>query len=143
MSIDITTLSLNDLDSLCLVAWKEARGDGDDAMRAVMHVIINRVLSAGFPKTLHDVIYQRNAFSSMTVPSDPEYNLQPHAGDPQYAYCETISNGVVTDSDVDLTCGAVYYANEKYITSGWYKKVIIDSGQHPVTVIIGKQTFRK
>lgn len=132
----------NDLENLCLVAWKEARGDGSDAMRAVMHVIANRVLSPRFPKTLHDVIYQKNAFTSMSVPSDPEYNLEPKPGDLQYAYCHTIDTNVADGTDDDLTHGAVYYANEKYVTSGWYKRVIIDSGQHPVTAVIGKQVFR-
>jgi|SRR5579859_549093 len=132
----------NDLDSLCLVAWKEARGDGQDAMRAVMHVIVNRVKAVGFPKNLHAVIYQKNAFSSMTVPSDREFHLQPAAGDEQYAYCKTVAPDVLDGLDYDLTCGAVYYSNEATETSGWYKRVIIDSGQHPVTAVIGKQTFR-
>lgn len=132
-----------DLDNLSLCAWREARGDGNDAMRAVMHVIVNRVKAVGFPKNLHAVIYQKNAFSSMTVPSDPEFNLQPAEGDEQYAYCKTVSPDVLDFLDYDLTCGAVFYANESTETSGWYKRNIINSGTHPVVATIGKQTFRK
>lgn len=132
----------NDLESLALVAWREARGDGTDAMRAVMHVIVNRVKAEGFPKNLHDVIYQKNAFSSMTVPSDPEFNLQPAEGDVQFAICKSFAPDVLDGMDFDLTCGAVFYANEKTMTSGWYKRNIIDSGKHPVVAVIGKQTFR-
>lgn len=132
----------NDLESLSLVAWKEARGDGADAMRAVMHVIVNRVKAEGFPKNLHDVIYQKNAFSSMTVPSDREFNLQPAEDDTQFAYCKTVAPDVLDGIDFDLTCGAVFYANEKTMTSGWYKRNVIDAGKHPVVAVIGKQIFR-
>lgn len=131
----------NDLDNLILVAWKEARGDGADAMRAVMHVIVNRVRAEGFPKTLRSVLTQKNAFSCLN-PSDPEFNLQPAEDDTQFAYCKTVAPDVLDGMDFDLTCGAVFYANEKTMTSGWYKRNIIDSGKHPVVAVIGKQTFR-
>ena len=53
-----------DLDNLALVAWKEARGDGNDAMLAIMHICLNRISYPGFPTALHEVIYQKNAFTS-------------------------------------------------------------------------------
>jgi len=132
----------DDVDNLALVAWKEARGDGDTAMQAVMHVIVNRVLSVGFPKTVHEAIYQQNAFSSMSISTDPEYNLQPLNGDKQFEFCQNLAPDVLSGADMDNTKHAIYYANEAHITSGWYKRVIMDSGRFPVTVIIGKQTFR-
>jgi hypothetical protein len=63
-----------------LVSESNARAEsfrGSDrhaAMNAVAHVIFNRVGAAGFAKTLHEVIYGKNQFSSMSVCTDPEYN---------------------------------------------------------------------
>ena len=136
------TYDQSDLNNLALVSWKEARGEGQDGMRAVMHVIVNRVAAPDFPKSVHNVIYQKNAFSSMTVPSDLEFNLQPQEGDAQYDYCLQIAPRVLSEIDPDNTNGAVWYANEAHVTSGWYKNNIMQP-DHPVTVVIGKQTFRK
>ena len=130
----------DDLNSLALVAWKEARGDGQIAMDAVMHVILNRVGAVGFPHTLHDVIFQKNAFSSMTVPTDKEFNLQPTPGDPQFAFCMLTAR--MAQTDPDPTLGAKYYANLAHVTSGWFMNHILNNPtEHPQTAVIGKQTF--
>jgi spore germination cell wall hydrolase CwlJ-like protein len=42
-------------------------------MNAVAHVIFNRGGAARFAKTLHEVIYGKNQFSSMSICTDPEY----------------------------------------------------------------------
>lgn len=76
----------DDLNSAILCVWKEARGDGYIAMNAVAPVIFNRVGAPGFASTLHDVIYGKNQFSSMSISTDPEYNrVAPSVNDPQYA----------------------------------------------------------
>lgn len=131
-----------DIENLALVTWKEARGEGHVGMQAVMHVIVNRVGAVGFPKILHDVIYQRNAFTSMSVPSDPEYNLKPLSGDVQYAYCESLAVQVLSGADIDPTYGSCYYANLRNVTSGWFFNHIVNNPtQHPQKAVIGKQTF--
>lgn len=135
----------NDLESLALVAWREARGDGTDAMRAVMHVIVNRVAAPGFPKTIHEVIFQKNAFSSMTVPGDKEFNLQPAFADPQHAYCMNAAYAVLNNADTDLTRGAHYY-DVVGTQNGWFTRVIsgldeMGTPGHPFTVQIGRQRF--
>ena len=56
-----------DLDNAALCVWKEARGEKEMGMRAVAHILFNRIGAIGFPKTLHDVVYQKNAFTSMSV----------------------------------------------------------------------------
>jgi N-acetylmuramoyl-L-alanine amidase len=61
----------DDLQNAILCVWKEARGDGYEAMDAVAHVIFNRVGAPGFPNSLHDVIYGKNQFSSMSISTDP------------------------------------------------------------------------
>jgi N-acetylmuramoyl-L-alanine amidase len=135
-----------DLNSLSLVMWREARGEGHDGMRAVGHVICNRVGALGFPRTLHDVIYQKNAFTSMSVSSDPEFNLVPPPGDTQFAYCSAICPSVLNGSDVDPTFGAHYYENAAAATSGWFARVIAGpdgygTEGHSLTAHIGKQVF--
>lgn len=138
------TFDTDDLHSLALCVWKEARGEGIDGMRAVMHVIKNRVGTPGFAHTIHDVVYGKNQFTSMSVPSDPEFNLEPHDDDQQYTYCVQTAPSVLNATDTDNTQGACYYANLRTATSGWfYTHIVQDTLHHPQTVQIGKQTFFK
>ena len=137
------TFDTNDVALMALCMWKEARGEKCVGMRAVGHVIANRIGKSGFAATLHDVIMGKNQFSSMTLIGDPEFNLQPAADDSQYAYCLSIAPQILNGTDVDNTFGAVFYANETTATSGWYFDNIIKSGLYPVTAVIGRQTFRK
>ena len=128
------------MDNLALVAWKEARGDGNDAMLAIMHICLNRISYPGFPTTLHEVIYQKNAFTSMSVSTDPEYNLEPKPGDIQYGFCE--AQAPLARTQPDITGGAHYYADLKYVTSGWFlRNIVNDPLHHPHTVKIGRQDF--
>jgi|SRR5579863_1507704 len=135
------TYDQTDVQNMALCAWKESRGDGIGACYAQMHVVMNRVKAPDFPKTVHDVIYQKNAFTSMSVPTDPEYNLVPPADDAVWQACLTDAPNVLGGDD-DPTGGAVWYSNEKNVTSGWYKDNI-ETAAHPITVVIGHHTFRK
>jgi spore germination cell wall hydrolase CwlJ-like protein len=112
----------NDKYSLRLVAWKEARGDGAAACNLVMHVCLNRVGKPGFGRTLHDVIYGKNQFTSMSVPTDAEFNLVPPADDPVWVVTEYLVNNI--EGDDDGTQGALYYQNPKTATSGWFARNI-------------------
>jgi N-acetylmuramoyl-L-alanine amidase len=137
----------DDVRNLALCAWKEARGEGIGGVYAVMHVICNRVNSPGFPKTVHDVIYQKNAFTSMSVPSDPEFNLEPPDTDPVWRAALADAPSVLGGDD-DPTLGARYYANLKNVTSGWFTRTIsgpdgAGTPEHPFTVKIGKHSFYK
>jgi spore germination cell wall hydrolase CwlJ-like protein len=135
-----------DMHSLALCMWKEARGEGLTGMRAVAHVIKNRVGTPGFAHTLHDVIYGKNQFTSMSVPSDREFNLIPPAGDAQFAYASAVCPSILTGDDVDPTFGAHYYENAATATSGWFARVIAGpdgygTEGHSQTAHIGKQVF--
>lgn len=133
-----------DIENLALVTWKEARGEGVEGCRAVMHVIVNRVGTPGFAHTLHDVIYGKNQFTSMSVSSDPEFNLQPKSGDMIYVACEHMATTVLQGNDPDCTNGAHYYANLKNTTSGWFfNHIVNDPVNHPITATIGHHTFFK
>lgn len=133
-------LDPTDQANLALCVWKEARGEGLTGMKAVAHVICNRVGGPGFPATLHDVIYQKNAFTSMSVPSDPEYNLVPGHTDQVYQLITEWVSKISTD--LDPTHGALYYANLRNVTSGWFIDHIVNCPTlHPLKVKINRQTF--
>lgn len=135
----------DDIVSLALCAWKEARGDGVAAMTAVMFVVLNRATShgLGFPSGIHDVIYAKNQFTSMSVPNDPEFNLVPPSGDVQYMGCLAIAPKVLDGTfGPDPTFGAHYYCNQLEVHSVWFEMAIVDNVQeHPFLVQIGRQRF--
>lgn len=140
----------DDVNNMALCVWKEARGEGEAGMLAVANVIVNRALAweRAVSSPLHNVIYQRNQFSSMSISTDPEYNLQPQPGDAQYAYCLEMCPEVLTGESPDNTNGALYYANLSEVTSGWFRDVIAGSDgkgtvDHPLVATVGKQSFYK
>jgi N-acetylmuramoyl-L-alanine amidase len=132
----------NDIHSTALCAWKEARGEGPTGMAAVIDVLKNRVGEPGFAHTLHDVIYGKNQFTSMSVPSDPEFNLQPADGDEDFVAAICLATNILNSEVSDVTHGAHYYANLHNCTSGWfYDTIVLDSKHHPITAQIGHHTF--
>lgn len=142
-----TTFDSNDMYSAALCAWKEARGEGSDGMLAVLCVLKNRVGVPGFARNLHDIIYGKNQFTSMSVPTDPEFNLQPEVDDESFTNASTLSNrvfsGDLETAVKDITNGAHYYANLHVIgTDNWfYRNIVLNSISHPITAQIGKHTF--
>ena len=141
------TYDQNDLDCMALCVWREARGEGELGMQAVAWVIANRANAwyPHFPDPIHMVVYGKNQFTSMSVSSDPEFNLQPASDDPQYAFCQKICEPIVQGSaSSDVTNGALYYCNPAEATSGWFAKHIVsDTVNHPQVAAIGKQLFYK
>jgi spore germination cell wall hydrolase CwlJ-like protein len=144
----VITYDEADLHNAAVCAWKESRGDGQLGIRATLHVLANRVGAVGFPGNLHDVIYQKNAFTSMSVSSDPEYCLDPTLATGldllRWTYAQGVVQSVMDDTDPDLTNGARYYARLDEVTSGWfYRHIVQDSVSHPLVATIGKQSFFK
>ena len=45
---------------------EEAEGESEYGQRLVIDTVLNRVDSEHFPNTVHDVVYQKNQYSSMT-----------------------------------------------------------------------------
>lgn len=138
----------NDVLSARLCAWKEGRGDGLTGMHAVLHCLKNRVSSPGFPHTMHDVVYGRNQFTSMSVPSDPEFNLDPattHGLDlATWNASAVLAQTVLNTDDDDPTKGACYYENATTAHSPWFDRNIKgDPAEHPMTAQIMHHTFYK
>lgn len=125
---------------LALVIWREARGEGEDGMRAVAHVIRNRVEKWG--KSWNKIITGNAQFSSMTIRGDTQTVKWPADGDPQFESASKIASAVYSGQDDDLTHGALYYANLETETSEWFKDEIVDKSEvHQKLAVIGRQTF--
>lgn len=135
----------NDVHSAAVCTYKEGRGEFDRTdgvgCAAIIHTLKNRVGRPGFAHTLHDVIYGKNQFTSMSVPSDPEFNLVIPEGDPMFAKILGMAEEILNGNPEDVTKGAHYYANMHNVTSGWFYRNIVQNPQHPITVQIGRHTF--
>jgi spore germination cell wall hydrolase CwlJ-like protein len=140
----------NDIANMALCVWKESRGEGQLGMQAVAHVIKNRANTweGNVTSPLHNVIYQKNQFTSMSVSSDPEFNLEPNPNDPQYVYALSMCAQVMAGTLPDITNGALYYAYLKASTSGWFTEHISGpdgkgTPEHPLLATVGRQSFYK
>lgn len=112
-----------ELELLARVIHGEARGEDFIGQVAVGAVVLNRVQSSGFPNTIREVIYQKNAFTAV---HDRQINLEPNETAYQAALAAIMGE--------DPTGGAVYYYNPKIATDRWIKT-------RPVIKTIGNHTF--
>lgn len=80
-------LSEEDIDLLARIIWLEARGESFEGQQAVAEVVFNRMLSEYFPDTLHEVIYEKNQFTT----ARNVHNADP--GSTQYMAIEAALNG--------------------------------------------------
>lgn len=116
-------ISKEDLDLLARVIYAEARGEDFEGQVAVGAVVLNRLTSGGFPKTIHEVVFQPGAFTAVV---DKQIHLTPD----EVAY----KAAEVALSGLDPTGGALYYFNPKTATDRWIKS-------RPVVKRIGNHTF--
>lgn len=66
-AVEEELLTQEEIELIALVTMAEAEGEPEEGQRLVIDTILNRVDSdlPYFPDTVHDVVYQKNAFSSM------------------------------------------------------------------------------
>ena len=137
-----------DINMLALCLYREARGEGLDGMTAVACVIHNRVTK--WKQTWKQVIMGKNQFTSMSVPSDSQFNLVPEISDKLWKAALNIAEMVYTGEVDDPTKGALYYGNMPVIAAidakvghaGWFVRNISGKpGEHPETVTLGRHTF--
>jgi N-acetylmuramoyl-L-alanine amidase len=72
----------SEIELLAKLVYEEARGESILGQKAVVEVVLNRMLDKRFPNTVHDVIYQDNPtqFSpayklKSTVPTKEQYEV--------------------------------------------------------------------
>ena len=115
--------SSSDLYLMAKAIYAEGRGESYVGQVAIGAVIMNRLKSPSFPKTIAGIIYQKGAFTAV---ADGQINLEPD----QTAYnaARDAMNGW------DPTYGAIYYYNPAKSTSAWIFS-------RPTVTTIGKHVF--
>ena len=145
---DYPYTEIPDEQLLALCLFREAEGESYLGKRAVAHVINNRMNNADgsnqWPHSIKGVILARNQFTSFAE-TGPRTTVWPDDNDPVFEDCCTIARDVIAGTDLDITGGAVYYANLLTMDiGGWFARNISSRPDlHPVTVTLGKHTFFK
>lgn len=62
---EVFPLTQEEIELIALVTMAEAEGECEYGQRLVIDTILNRVDDSHFPDTVHEVVYQKNQFSSM------------------------------------------------------------------------------
>lgn len=125
---------------LALTMWGEARGDGPQAMRAVGHVIMNRIKSKrNFGNTVKQVVWKRKAFSCWNkgdpnreamkkIAKLPDDNLNKV----RWEQAKKIAKEILSGNDKDITNGGLFY-HTKAINPYWVDPdapVVADIANH-------------
>lgn len=122
---------------LALTMWREARGESREGMRAVGHVIRNRML-AGWGDWDH-VITAKWQFSSLTAPRDSQLIVWPDSPDSSFELAMQLANDIYLGNDSDITGKALYYRNAQTATSEWFQKHV--ANKMCKTATIGHHEF--
>ncbi|MFL0247556.1 cell wall hydrolase [Candidatus Clostridium stratigraminis] len=102
----------SDVYLMAQIVYAESRSEPYEGKVAVASVILNRLQSPGFPKSIEGVIKQKNAFSCLVngridvIPDKASYD----------AVLEALSGK-------DPTNKAVFFYNPKIATSYWMKNI--------------------
>ena len=114
----------SDLNLLARAVYSESRGEPYLGQVAVAAVIMNRMQSSLFPKSIPDIIYQPGAFSAV---ADGQINLP--ADEQATKACKEAINGY------DPTHGAIYYFNPEKTSNKfiWSRPQIMKIGDHIFT----------
>ena len=117
------TKNVSDEQLLARVINGEARGEPFEGQVAVGAVILNRVKSSKFPKTLAGVIYQPGAFTAV---SDGQINVAINSASTVVKAARDALAGW------DPTDGCLYYWNPATATSKWIwsREVRLKIGRH-------------
>lgn len=105
-------ITQGDIDLMAQIVFAESKGEPYDGKVAVASVILNRVLSNGFPNTINEVIFQPNAFSCVVdghisvIPTEECYS----------AVYEAIKGN-------DPTNEALFFYNPEIATCTWMESV--------------------
>ncbi len=109
---------------LARLVYAEARGESYKGKVAVAAVVLNRVRSSAFPNTISGVIYQNNAFESV---SNGSINKTPDS-DCLRAAREAMNGW-------DPTGGCLYFSNSAHVSTGSWIKT------RTVKTVIGNHSF--
>lgn len=117
------------LAALC--AWREARSEGIEGMRAVLHVINNRHKESG--QSWAEEIAKKNQFSAMTVLGDSQTVVYPKETDQLFDSAMALAFLIYSQCDPDPTNGATFYWNPKTATSKWFRDNIANNPLYEIS----------
>lgn len=112
---------------LAATAWGEARGEGEDGMRAVAHVMVNRVGSR-FGENLETVIMTPYQFSvwnrgdpNRRLVSNPERYATDGVAQETWEQAQRIAREVLSGQSIDPTGGALFY-HTRAVRPAWARR---------------------
>lgn len=120
-------ISREELMLLARLIHAEARGESFEGQVAVGAVILNRLSSPQFPKTISDVIFQKSSRVYQFSPvGDGSINLEPDE--------KAVQAAVQALSGKDPTGGALFFYNPDISADQWIRTL-------PVMIRIGNHVF--
>jgi N-acetylmuramoyl-L-alanine amidase len=119
------SVSRHEMDMLAKLVYSEARGEPYVGQVAVAAVVMNRLQSNQFPKTVKDIIFEPYAFTAI---QDGQFWLRPNRTAYRAAW-EAVRGW-------DPSYGALYYFNPDTATSRWI-------WSRPQITKIGRHIFAK
>ncbi len=122
------SITITKEDYQCLLRIVEAEAGGEDSLgkRLVANVVLNRVASAAFPKTVVGVVFQKGQFSPIR---DGAYNRAKPSKDTIAAVKRVLESGA------DESCGALYFFARSLTTkdkANWFDTALTKVYQHGV-----------
>lgn len=122
---------------LAFVAWREARGESDEAKLGVMHTVLNRVAKPGWwGNTVSTVVTKPWQYSSLTDAKDVQLTKWPTDKDATWLTCLDQANGCLAGLEDDPTRGATHYFDDSIAPPYWAKP-------EAFTVKLGRLNFYK
>ena len=120
-------VSREELMLLARIIHAEARGESFEGKVAVGAVVLNRIRSPHFPKTISDVIFQKNNRVYQFSPvGDGSFNLEPDE--------TSLEAALQALSGKDPTGGALFFYNPELSSDRWIRTL-------PVMTRIGNHVF--
>lgn len=112
--------AMADLSFLALTAWREARGESDEAIVAVCNAVLNRVKRTRWWGTdVMSVLFKKWQFSSLTDPNDRQLTTWPRANDDSWKRCLLAAYGTMTNSLLNPVPGADSYFDDSIDPPYW------------------------
>lgn len=120
-------MSREEIMLLARLIHAEARGESFEGQVAVGAVILNRLASPHFPKTIHDVVFQKNKRVYQFSPvGDGSINLEPDE--------RAVRAAMQAMSGEDPSNGALFFYNPDISSDKWIRTL-------PVITRIGNHVF--
>ncbi|WP_405405785.1 cell wall hydrolase [Paracoccus sp. Ld10] len=110
-----TVITRADLDCMAEALYHEARGEGRQGQMAVAEVILNRVDSGAFPRTVCGVINQPSQFSYTIGGAKPIRNKA------AYLRAQDIAADALSGAPRQLTGGATYF-HTPAVSPSWSRR---------------------